>query len=59
MCLGKPTELFVVVLISVILMSSVIAPGVARAQATTNSGNTPWQEFGVFFGPIQKHTVLS
>jgi len=27
-----------------------------RAQDTTTSGNSPWQEFGVFFGPIQKHT---
>jgi tetratricopeptide (TPR) repeat protein len=36
MCLGKPTELFVVVLIAVTLMLSVIAPGVVRAQATTD-----------------------
>jgi len=56
MSLRKPTELFVVVLISVILMLSVIAPGRVRAQATTTSGDTPWQEFGVFMGPIQEHT---
>jgi Tfp pilus assembly protein PilV len=28
----------------------------AEAQSTTTSGNTPWQEFGVFIGPFQKHT---
>jgi hypothetical protein len=27
-----------------------------QAQSTTTSGNTPWQEFGVFIGPFQKHT---
>lgn len=34
----------------------VATPGIVRAQSTTTSGNSPWQEFGVFFGPIQKHT---
>lgn len=33
-----------------------VFPGIVRAQSTTTSGNSPWQEFGVFFGPIQKHT---
>jgi hypothetical protein len=31
-------------------------PGIVLAQNTTTSGNTPWKEFGVFLGPIQKHT---
>ncbi|MFY9868400.1 MAG: hypothetical protein WAK17_01660 [Candidatus Nitrosopolaris sp.] len=26
------------------------------SQATTTSGNTAWQEFGLFLGPIQRHT---
>lgn len=36
--------------------SIIKAPGIVRAQSTITSGTTPWQEFGVFFGPIQKHT---
>jgi len=31
-------------------------PGIVLAQNTTTSGNTPWKEFGIFLGPIQKHT---
>jgi hypothetical protein len=31
---------------------------IVRAQSTTTSGNSPWQEFGVFLGPIQKHTGI-
>src|ERR671924_1435408 len=31
-------------------------PGIVRAESTTVSRNTPWQEFGVFLDPIQKHT---
>jgi hypothetical protein len=38
------------------LVLLVVTPGIVRAQNTTTSGNTPWQEFGVFFGHIQKHT---
>src|SRR6266487_2189273 len=38
------------------LLLLVVTPGIVRAQNTTTSGSTPWQEFGVFFGPIQKHT---
>jgi hypothetical protein len=38
------------------LVLLVVTPGIVRAQNTTTSGSTPWQEFGVFFGPIQKHT---
>ena len=56
MRLGKLTELFVVVLISVTLVLGGVAPRLVYAQATTTSGNTPWQEFGVFIGPIQEHT---
>jgi hypothetical protein len=28
----------------------------STGESTTTLGNTPWQEFGVFLGPIQKHT---
>lgn len=38
------------------LVLLVVTPGIVRAQNTTTSGNTPWHEFGVFLGPIQKHT---
>lgn len=41
-----------------VLMLLVVAPGIVRAQDTTTSGDTPWKEFGVFFGPIQKHTGM-
>jgi hypothetical protein len=58
MRLGKPTELSVVVLIAVTLELSIITPRVVRAQNTTTSGDTPWQEFGVFIGPIQEHTEV-
>lgn len=56
MSLGKPTELFFIVLIAVTLVLAAVAPGVVRAQDTTTSGISPWQEFGVFIGPIQEHT---
>jgi hypothetical protein len=44
------------ILAPAVLVLLVVAPGIVRAQDTTTSGNTPWQEFGVFLGPIQKHT---
>jgi hypothetical protein len=33
-------------------------PGIVGAQDTTTSGNTPWQEFGLFLGLIHKHTGI-
>jgi hypothetical protein len=39
-----------------VLLLLVATPGIVLAQSTTTSGNSQWQEFGVFFGPIQKHT---
>ena len=42
-----------------VLVLLVIAPGIVHAQSTTASGSTPWQEFGEFFGPIQKYTGVS
>jgi hypothetical protein len=49
----RSTPLILAVAILVLL---VVAPGIARAQGATTSGDTPWKEFGVFLGPIQKHT---
>lgn len=36
--------------------STPTTPEIVRVQDTTTSGDTPWKEFGVFLGPIQKHT---
>jgi hypothetical protein len=44
------------ILAPTVLLLLVAAPGIVLAQSTTTSGNSQWQEFGVFFGPIQKHT---
>jgi hypothetical protein len=33
-------------------------PGIVGAQDTTTSGNTPWQEFGLFLGLFHKHTGI-
>ena len=41
---------------SVFLAILVFAPGIVRAQDVANTGDTPWKEFGLFLGPIQKHT---
>jgi hypothetical protein len=32
--------------------------GIVGAQDTTTSGNTPWQEFGLFLGLFHKHTGI-
>ncbi|HEY7570229.1 MAG TPA: hypothetical protein VH796_02550 [Nitrososphaeraceae archaeon] len=45
-------------LISTILLLSTVGPGIALAQDSITSGETPWQEFGLFIGPTQKHTRL-
>jgi hypothetical protein len=39
--------------------TNVYAPGSGLFLSSNNtsiSGDSPWQDFGVFFGPIQKHT---
>jgi hypothetical protein len=41
---------------SVFLAILVFSPGIVRAQDVANTGDTPWKEFGVFLGPIQRHT---
>ena len=44
------------ILAPAILVLLIVDPGIVRAQDTTTSGITPWKEFGVFLGPVQKHT---
>lgn len=46
----------VIFLLAPLLSVLLGTPGIVLAQNTTTSGNSPWQEFGVFLGPIQKHT---
>jgi plastocyanin len=41
-------------IVTVTLVLSVVAPGVVRAQDTTTSGDTPWQEFGLFIGGVNQ-----
>jgi hypothetical protein len=36
--------------------STPTTPEIVRVQDTITSGDTSWKEFGVFLGPIQKHT---
>jgi hypothetical protein len=54
----QKTKTTIFLLAPAFLVLSGITPGIVRAQNTTTSGDTPWQEFGVFFGPIQKHTAV-
>jgi hypothetical protein len=48
--------LIIVLVIAVLLEAVAPYTQKAFAQDTTTSGSRQWQEFGVFLGPIQKHT---